>query len=121
MSTLDQRRDQFEIGGEDLHLKSGPVAVDAERQASEIKRQHGALDDIRARAGAPVKTETVSVLLGNSASIECRGELLEPVPPQSSGPDKVRGSVKHNVLSYPLVSPFAPEHATGSTTRKTDA
>lgn len=76
-------KDRFEIGGENL-LALIPAESD----------QHGAvvqatppwslppegIEDIRVRVGTLLKTETISVLLGAGASVDCGGHLIGSVP-----------------------------------------
>ena len=53
--------------------------ADAQEGAA-VDRQLGALEDIRVRVGTLLKTETVSLLLGAGASVDCGGQLIGSVP-----------------------------------------
>lgn len=78
MSGVDLQKDRFDIGGEDL--LPNPVS-EASAQAKDDNRiLYEALDDIRVRIGTLLKTETVSLLLGAGASVDCGGELIGTVP-----------------------------------------
>lgn len=77
------KEDQFEIGGEKLL----PVPGDASQSDSELQDKtisvdprERALEEIRVRVGTLLKTETVSLLLGAGASVDCGGQLLGSVP-----------------------------------------
>lgn len=74
-------KDRFEIGGENL-LPESPSGNDAtEGLPEETKRKYQeALEDIRIRVGTLLKTETVSILLGAGASVDCGGQLIGSVP-----------------------------------------
>ncbi len=76
------QHDRFEIGGEDL---LGPPRVPAaygevDPSGTTERKRHEALADIRIRVGTLLKTETVSLLLGAGASVECGGPLIGSVP-----------------------------------------
>lgn len=76
-------QDYFEIGDEDLlaQIELQSVSVDTgERALGAESRLKSVLDDIRARIGTLLKTETVSFLLGAGASVACGGELIGAVP-----------------------------------------
>lgn len=73
MSMLDLSEDSFEIGGEKLLPK--PVS-----EGSPGNEQQNVLDDIRVRIGTLLKTETVSLLLGAGASVDCGGVLIGSIP-----------------------------------------
>lgn len=75
--------DCFEVGGEDLLSSawdgSRPVDADGERTID----PHPCMDhleDIRVRVGTLLKTETVSLLLGAGASVDCGGQLIGSLP-----------------------------------------
>lgn len=81
MNTMGLRRDRFEIGGENLLPISDPDAAAADLPSDAGGRKLSeALDDIRVRIGTLLKTETVSLLLGAGASVDCGGELIGAVP-----------------------------------------
>lgn len=77
MSVLDPQRNRFYIGSENLLCRLEPKAqgpdVDSDLEQSVI-------DEIRVRVGTLLKTETVSLLLGAGASINCGGQLIGSVP-----------------------------------------
>ena len=77
-------KDRFEIGGEGIlvpaRTKSHSAGSDTQEGAAD-DRQLGALEDIRVRVGTLLKTETVSLLLGAGASVDCGGQLIGSVPP----------------------------------------
>ena len=77
-------KDRFEIGGEDAL-----AAAHAEASSTETSRQRSvvsggpseeALQDVRVRVGTLLKAETVSLLLGAGASVNCGGQLIGKVP-----------------------------------------
>lgn len=70
---MDFSENSFQIGGEDLLPKSVQSDFVANGQSE-------ALDDIRVRVGTLLKTETVSLLLGAGASVDCGGELIGAIP-----------------------------------------
>jgi len=75
--------DCFEIGGEDLLSSITDVcpSIDAGGEGMVDPGPHlDVLEDIRARVGTLLKTETVSLLLGAGASIECGGLLIGSIP-----------------------------------------
>jgi len=80
MSNLDLSKDRFEIGGEDLIPKTGQVEVGSQGPANDVCRGDDGLDDIRVRIGTLLKTETVSLLFGAGASVDCGGELIGAIP-----------------------------------------
>ena len=76
--------DRFQIGGETLLAPreegapaAGPGAPAP--QTGDGKRKE-ALEEIRVRVGTLLKTETVSLLLGAGASVDCGGVLIGSVP-----------------------------------------
>ena len=76
-------RDRFEIGGEAFLVPAGTKSHSSGADAQEgaaVDRQLGALEDIRVRVGTLLKTETVSLLLGAGASVDCGGQLIGSVP-----------------------------------------
>jgi hypothetical protein len=84
MNTSHSNKDRFEIGGEDLLALSGQQNADStsdsESQGNADHKRAEALDDNRVRIGTLLKTETVSLLLGAGASVECGGPLIGSVP-----------------------------------------
>lgn len=75
--------DRFQIGGEALlapvedgtqqtPLTSGSTERDSKRVE--------ALNEVRVRVGTLLKMETVSLLLGSGASVDCGGVLIGSVP-----------------------------------------
>lgn len=72
--------DRFEIGGDDLLPKPAALEGEAEGQTASGIPPDDALDDIRVRIGTLLKTETVSLLLGAGASVDCGGPLIGSVP-----------------------------------------
>ena len=80
MSNLDLSKDRFEIGGENLLPMTGQVEVGSQAPTDETCRGDDGLDDIRVRIGTLLKTETVSLLLGAGASVDCGGELIGAIP-----------------------------------------
>lgn len=76
MSGVVMKEDRFQIGAEDLLPRS---LSDGQTSADGCK-QDELLDDIRVRIGTILKTETVSMLLGAGASVDCGGELIGAVP-----------------------------------------
>ncbi len=79
------RKDCFEIGGEDLFSSTwdctGPADNEGQRKIDSEQRAN-VLEDIRVRVGTLLKTETVSLLLGAGASVDCGGQLIGSVPLQ---------------------------------------
>ncbi len=73
-------QDRFEIGGEDLLPKAAALEGELEEQPACVTRSGDALDDIRVRIGTLLKTETVSLLLGAGASVDCGGQLIGSIP-----------------------------------------
>ncbi|MDI6697991.1 MAG: SIR2 family protein [Candidatus Saccharicenans sp.] len=62
-------KDSFEIGGEDL------------LQKIEVKdKEYEIFEDIRIRIGTLLKADTLSILLGAGASVDCGGVLLGTIP-----------------------------------------
>jgi hypothetical protein len=81
--THEQPKDRFEIGGEDLLAPAPAEAVQtgaAVQDAPPRPLPRETLDDIRVRVGTLLKTETVSFLLGEGASVDCGGQLIGAVP-----------------------------------------
>lgn len=75
--------DCFEVGGEDLlaPIKTEKVQSSLQPQENMVDQQHlNIVDDIRVRLGTLLKTETVSLLLGAGASVDCGGQLIGSVP-----------------------------------------
>ena len=76
--------DHFEIGGEEfltpVQPESAAVDSDDTQERAAEHRQREALEDIRVRVGTLLKTETVSLLLGAGASVDCGGQLISSVP-----------------------------------------
>ncbi|HPW56710.1 MAG TPA: SIR2 family protein [Thermoanaerobaculaceae bacterium] len=77
MSTA-KPENRFKIGGEDLLPTSSPGGFVSNGQGDGVTDE--ALDDIRVRIGTLLKTETVSLLLGAGASVDCGGVLLGAIP-----------------------------------------
>ena len=75
------RNDCFEIGGEDLFSSTWDCTGPADNEGQR-KQRASVLEDIRVRVGTLLKTETVSLLLGAGASVECGGQLIGSVPLQ---------------------------------------
>ena len=78
-------QDRFEIAGEEFlqPLQAESVPVGSQAQVGTTGgRQGEALEDIRVRLGTLLKTETVSLLLGAGASVDCGGLLIGAVPLQ---------------------------------------
>lgn len=73
--------DRFQIGGEALLAPvedgSEQVPPTAELSNRDLKRDE-ALKEIRVRIGTLLKTETVSLLLGAGASVDCGGASSAP-------------------------------------------
>ncbi|MCP9448031.1 MAG: SIR2 family protein [Nitrospira sp.] len=63
----------FWIGGEDLFQK-------IETEEKDPRKQKQVLDEIKIRIGTLLKTDTVSLLLGAGASVDCGGQLIGSVP-----------------------------------------
>ena len=76
-----KHNDRFEIGGENLlpENRSGDDAGEGQFKETDRKYQE-ALEDIRIRVGTLLKMETVSLLLGAGASVDCGGPLIGSVP-----------------------------------------
>ena len=75
--------DCFEVGGEDLlsSVWDGSRPVDADGEGTIDPRPRADdLEDIRVRVGTLLKTQTVSLLLGAGASVDCGGQLIGSVP-----------------------------------------
>ena len=80
-NTMGFQRGRFEIGGENLLPMPDPEEDAADLQSDDGgRRLSEALDDIRVRIGTLLKTETVSLLLGAGASVDCGGELIGAMP-----------------------------------------
>ena len=76
--------DHFHIGGEELlasvAAESCLAGSEMEKDPAGLKRAASPLEEIRVRVGTLLKTETVSLLLGAGASVDCGGELIGSVP-----------------------------------------
>ena len=75
--------DRFEVGGEDLLAPIQFESVSSTSQPLENaadRRCPAIVDDIRVRLSTLLKTETVSLLLGAGASVDCGGQLIGTVP-----------------------------------------
>ena len=114
--------DAFEVGDEKYQLgpETSTELTGAERcpPESQSQLQDTGLDDIRARVGTLLKTETVSLLLGAGASLDCGGQLIGSIPLQleqglatsgisGSNPSRVRTWLK---LFYLAVSRTSMEN-----------
>lgn len=53
---------------------------DRQERKIDISQHKAALEEIRVRVGTLLKTETVSLLLGAGASVDCGGQLIGSVP-----------------------------------------
>lgn len=77
-------KDRFEIGGESVPLVPETDARSCSSQGStsdgQCQGQKVGLEEIRTRVGTLLKTETVSLLLGAGASVDCGGQLIGSVP-----------------------------------------
>ena len=77
------KNDRFEVGGEDLlapiEIESVPSSLESEENTADQRRLAN-VDDIRVRLSTLLKTETVSLLLGAGASVDCGGQLIGSVP-----------------------------------------
>lgn len=71
-----KKPDRFEVGGEDL-LSS---AWDSSQPAGSDGPGKVDLEEVRVRVGTLLKTETVSLLLGAGASVDCGGPLIGSIP-----------------------------------------
>jgi len=81
MSAIDLRSSRFEIGGDNVLPTSVPADATSDvRTDGDGRKQGEALDDIRVRIGTLLKTETVSLLLGAGASVDCGGQLIGAIP-----------------------------------------
>jgi hypothetical protein len=81
MNAMGRQRDRFEIGRENLLPMSDANDAAAYVQVDDSgRKQSEALDDIRVRIGTLLKTETVSLLFGAGASVDCGGELIRAIP-----------------------------------------
>ena len=80
----NERTDRFEIGGEEFwpRPQADSLSADSEAQAGAPSDEQSrvSLEDIRVRVGTLLKTETVSLLLGAGASVDCGGQLMGSVP-----------------------------------------
>lgn len=77
--------DRFQIGGDPLFppVAAGPSQPEGDVQKDiPEKRQREAIDNIRIHLGTLLKTETVSLLLGAGASVDCGGQLIGTFPLQ---------------------------------------
>ena len=75
--------DRFEVGGEDLLAPIQIKSVSSNSQPQESaagQRRLAIIDDLQVRLGTLLKTETVSLLLGAGASVDCGGQLIGSVP-----------------------------------------
>ena len=75
--------DCFEVGGEDLLAPMQTESVQSSLQPTENatdQRRLAIIDEIRVRLSTLLKTETVSLLLGAGASVDCGGQLIGSVP-----------------------------------------
>lgn len=76
--------DHFEIGGEDAlaaaHAESSSTGSGRQSSAVSGDRWEEALRDVRVSVGTLLKAETVSLLLGAGASVNCGGQLIGNVP-----------------------------------------
>lgn len=85
--------DRFEMGGENLLPELPSDNVSGEGSPKEAHRAYkAALQEIRIRLGTLFKTETVSLLLGAGASVECGGQLIGSVPIAIEKALEARGS-----------------------------
>ena len=76
--------DRFQNGGKTLLAPLEEGAPPGGPGASALQTGDGkrkeALEEIRVRVGTLLKTETVSLLLGAGASVDCGGVLIGSVP-----------------------------------------
>lgn len=75
--------DRFQIGGEALLAPVGDSTQQVPSTAGSSQRdskRDEALKELRVRVGTLLKTETVSLLLGAGASVDCGGVLIGSVP-----------------------------------------
>lgn len=81
MSRVDLEHSIFEIGGEDLLPRSeANDSASSDQNDVDNRAQTEVLDEIRVRIGTLLKTETVSLLLGAGASVDCGGQLIGSIP-----------------------------------------
>lgn len=82
MTQESAKKNHFWVGGKELLPKLPQGTGEAGYQSEED--DHNAeqvLEEIRILIGTLLKTDTVSLLLGAGASIECGGQLIGSVPP----------------------------------------
>ena len=76
--------DHFTIGSEELlasvRTESFPVGSGIPEDTAGFEQRKASFEDIRVRVGTLLKTETVSLLLGAGASVDCGGQLIGTVP-----------------------------------------
>ncbi len=81
MNAMGSQQFIFENGGESLLPISDPGDAAADLQADNSgRKQSESINDIQVRIGTLLKTETVSLLLGAGASVDCGGELIGAIP-----------------------------------------
>lgn len=75
-------KDRLAIGGQEplTPVRVASSATELATQDEEARQWKEKLEDIRIRVGTLLKTETVSLLLGAGASVDCGGELIGSVP-----------------------------------------
>jgi len=116
MSNVDPSSDRFEIGGENLIPKIGSVESGSEEPANDVRNGDDALDDIRVRIGTLLKTETVSLLFGAGASIDCGGQLIGAIPfviEQALLKEGITGASKPRIRRWLLLFYLAVRHCSG--------
>ncbi|HZP35869.1 MAG TPA: SIR2 family protein [Methylomirabilota bacterium] len=116
MSNLDPSSDRFEIGGENLIPKVGSVESGSEKPANDVRKGDDGLDDIRVRIGTLLKTETVSLLFGAGASLDCGGQLIGAIPlaiEQALQKEGITGESKPRIRRWLLLFYLALRHCSG--------
>jgi hypothetical protein len=120
-AVIQQPKERFEIGGEDLLAPAQADSVPTDTAAQDTSIQalpRETLDDIRVRVGTLLKTETVSFLLGAGASVDSGGQLIGAVPlvvERELHEKGIMGSQKPRVRRWLVVFYVAVRHCAGET------
>ncbi len=110
--------DHFMIGDEDLLAPDQAPSFRADSEMQEdtagFKQQEASLDDIRVRVGTLLKTETVSLLLGAGASVDCGGQLIGSIPllvEQRLSIEGITGAQRPRIRRWLMIFYLAVRHA----------
>ena len=110
-------RNSFWIGDEEFPLReqaeSSPDSPREHQASTESARKADPLEDIRIRVGTLLKTETVSLLLGAGASVDCGGQLIGSMPlaiERSLIDESIAGTAQPRVRQWLKVFYLAVRH-----------